>query len=177
MLRSLSPWVLALSMLAGCAAPQPEPQPQLPEETEPEIVNYSSVEQWLKLQQRVSEMTTEEIIERLVRVDEPRGAGQLLYKGLLNQQLQTFGAWSRARDAFRELHFDERLTVEQRQLAGILRDYNQNRINWYQRQRDLLIQHAELREELAQAEQDRLLLEQKIHALTEMEAVISTRKE
>ncbi len=122
-------------------------------------------------------MSTEEVVAKLIRVNKPEGAGQLFYYALLNQQLQTFGAWSQARDTFRQLHQDEELTIEQRQLVGILQEYNQNRINWYQRQRELLIRHAELKQQLSEAEQDKLLLEQKIQALTDLEAVISTRKE
>ena len=122
-------------------------------------------------------MSTEEVVAKLIRVNEPEGAGQLFYYGLLNQQLQTFDAWAQARDTFRQLHENEELTAEQRQLAGILQSYNQNRINWYQRQGELLKQNAELKQQLSDAEQDKLLLEQKIQALTDLEAVISTRKE
>ena len=122
-------------------------------------------------------MDTDEVVEQLVRLNKPEGIDQLYYYGLLNQQLQTQGAWVQARDSFRELQQKEGLTSEQRQLAGILLVYNQNRINWYQRQSELLKRHAEMQEQLQQAEQDKLLLEQKIQALTDLEAVISTRKE
>jgi hypothetical protein len=165
---------LALAVLAGCATSLPT---QVATTPSPEIVTYSSVQQWLSLQQEVADMSTEEVVAKLIRVNKPEGAGQLFYYALLNQQLQTFGAWSQARDTFRQLHQDEELTIEQRQLVGILQEYNQNRINWYQRQRELLIRHAELKQQLSEAEQDKLLLEQKIQALTDLEAVISTRKE
>ena len=69
------------------------------------------------------------------------------------------------------------MTTEQRQLTGILLAYNQNRINWYQRQSELLVENAELEKQLQQAEEDKVLLEQKIQALTDLEADISTRKE
>ena len=96
---------------------------------------------------------------------------------MLNQQLQTNGAWAQARDSFRELQQSDGLTTEQRQLTGILLAYNQNRINWYQRQSELLVENAGLEKQLQQAEEDKVLLEQKIQALTDLEADISTRKE
>ena len=95
----------------------------------------------------------------------------------VNQQLVTYGAWVQARDAFRLLREDEELSEEQRQLVAILQAYNQTRINWYQRQSELLNRHAELQQQLDEAEQDKLVLEQKIQALTDLEAAISTRKE
>jgi outer membrane murein-binding lipoprotein Lpp len=173
MSRSLATVALALTLLAGCATP---PQAQV-DEPSPEIVTYSSVQQWLNLQQEVASMSTEEVVAKLMRENKPEAVGQLFYYGLLNQQLQTFDAWTQARDTFRQLHENKKVGVEQRQLAGILQEYNQNRINWYQRQRELLIRHAELKQQLSEAEQDKLLLEQKIQALTDLEAAISTRKE
>ncbi len=173
MSRSLATVALALTILTGCGA---SPS-QVAAPTTPETTTYSSVQQWLSLQQDVASMNTEEVVAKLVRENKPDSAGQLFYYGLLNQQLQTFDAWAQARDAFRQLHEDEALAVEQRQLAGILQNYNQNRINWYQRQAELLKQHAQLKQQLSDAKQDKLLLEQKIQALTDLEAVISTRKE
>jgi len=174
MSRSLATVALALTILAGCVT---SPPTQVTATPSPGVVTYSSVQQWLSLQQEVADMSTEEVVAKLIRKNKPEGAGQLFYYGLLNQQLQTFDAWALARDAFRQLHEDEALAVEQRQLAGILQNYNQNRINWYQRQAELLKQHAQLKQQLSDAEQDKLLLEQKIQALTDLEAVISTRKE
>jgi len=166
---------IALALLTGCAN---FPPAQVVDNTATECsITYPTVQQWLNLQQDVAGMTSEEIIAKLVREDKPEGPGQLFYYGLLNQQLQTYDAWAKARDAFQQLHEDEELAAEQRQLAGILQEYNQNRINWYQRQAELLKQHTALKQELGDAEQDKLLLEQKIQALTDLEAVISTRKE
>ena len=122
-------------------------------------------------------MDTDEVVDQLVRLNKPEGIDQLYYYGLLNQQLQTHGAWAQARDSFRELQQQEGLTTEQRQLAGILLVYNQNRINWYQRQSELLVQNADLKKQLHEAEDEKILLEQKIQALTDLEADISTRKE
>ena len=122
-------------------------------------------------------MGFEETTEELATLDTPENVGDLFYYGLLKQQLQTNDAWVQARDAFRVLSEDDELTAEQQHLVGILEVYNQNRINWYQRQSDLLIDNTRLQQQLREAEQDKLLLEQKIQALTELEADISTRKE
>ena len=172
--RPLISLVFILATLTGCTA-----MPSIPvtRNSTPEAILYPTVPQWLDLQQDVAAMSTEEAVEKLVRVNKPEGPGQLFYYGLLNQQLETYGAWVLARDTFQLLHDDEELAAEQRQLAGILQDYNQNRINWYKRQSELLVQNAELKQALHQSEQEKLLLEQKIQALTDLEAVISTRKE
>lgn len=122
-------------------------------------------------------MSIEETSEELAGLDKPGNAGDLFYHALLNHQLQTNAAWVQARDAFRALQEDDELTVEQRQLAGILEAYNQNRINWYQRHSDLLVDNTRLQQQLRDTEQDKLQLEQKIQALTELEADISTRRE
>ena len=174
MSRSLASLLLGLAILAGCVV---SPPVQVVENSTADVVTYSSVQQWLNLREEVAGLSEEEVVEKLVRVNKPEGIGQLFYYGLLNQQLQTHGAWAQARDTFRQLQQDEELTLEQRQLAGILQEYNQNRLNWYQRQRELLVQNAELQKQLTAAEQDKLLLEQKIQALTDLEAAISTRKE
>lgn len=174
MSRALAPLLLALAMLAGCTTAPPA---QKVDEGTPEIAAWTALQHWLSLQQDVTKMSTEEAVAELVRVGKPEGTNELLYFGLLNQRLQTYGGWTQARDTFRELQQDETLAIQQRQLADILREYNQNRINWYQRQRELLIQNAELKTQLHQAEEQKLVLDQKIQALTDLEAVISTRKE
>ena len=173
MSRSLTSLLLALA-IAGCTVSKPA---QVVDQPTPEIVTYSSVQRWLNLQQDVAGLTTEEVVAKLVQVNKPEGADQLFYYGLLNQQLLTYGAWAQARDTFRLLREDEALSEEQRQLVAILQAYNQTRINWYQRQSELLNRHAELQQQLDEAEQDKLVLEQKIQALTDLEAAISTRKE
>ena len=166
--------VLSLVLLAGCVAAPPPTQATPPS---PETIPYSSVQQWLNLQQEVSVMDTEEVVENLVRVNTLEGIGQLFYYGLLNQQLPTHGAWIHARDTFRELQEHEDLTIEQRQLAAILQEYNQNRINSYQRRGELLVQNIHLKKQLHEAKEEKIVLEQKIQALTDLEADISTRKE
>jgi len=172
MRRSLVSALLGLVILCGCAV-----SPPADEQAAPEVIYYSSVQHWLKLQHEVAAMSIEETSDELVGLGKPENAGDLFYHGLLNQQLPTNAAWVQARDAFRALHKDDELTVEQRRLAGILEAYNQNRINWYQRHSDLLAENTRLQQQLRETEQDKLLLEQKIQALTELEADISTRKE
>ena len=173
MSRSLASLLLALA-IAGCTV---SPPAQVVEKTAPEIITYSSMQRWLNLQQDVAGLTTEEVVAELVQVNKPEGADQLFYYGLLNQQLMTYGAWAQARDTFRVLREDKELAEVQRQLVTILQEYNQTRINWYQRQSELLNRNAELQQQLREAEQDKLVLQQKIQALTDLEAVISTRKE
>lgn len=174
MSRALIPVFIALAILAGCTTAPPA---QVVDHSRPENTAWTALQRWLNLQQDVAKMSTEEVVAELVQVGKPEGTEERLYFGLLNQQLQTFGGWTQARDAFRQLQEDETLAVQQRQLAGILLEYNQNRINWYQRQAELLNQNAEMRQQLADAEKDKLLLERKIQALTDLEAAISTRKE
>ena len=174
MSRTLIFATLALTLLASCVtAPPSTPVAK----TTPESISYSSVEQWLSLHEDVSAMTGDEVVAKLVRANKPEGVGQLFYYGLLNQQLNSRGAWAQARDTFRQLQENESLTPGQRQLVALLEEYNQGRINWTQKQRNLLQEKDELEQALEQAEQKNILLEQKIQALTDLEAVISDRKE
>jgi hypothetical protein len=173
MSRALTAVVL-VTLLAGCATAPPPVIVEVPATAD---ASCASMQEWLFQQQKVSGMETDEVVANLVRLSQPEGIDQLFYYGLLNQQLQTNGAWAQARDSFRELQQSDGLTTEQRQLTGILLAYNQNRINWYQRQSELLVENAELEKQLQQAEEDKVLLEQKIQALTDLEADISTRKE
>jgi hypothetical protein len=87
----------------------------------------------------------------------------LFHYGLLKQQTDVFPHWAEARDIFRQLGADDGLAWEQRRLATILERYNQSRINWYEQYKTL--------------EDENLLLEKKIEAITELETTISTRKE
>jgi hypothetical protein len=174
MSRPLISLLLGLAILAGCAAQQ------APKETAGSAVTvtrYPSTEQWLELEQDVSSMETAQVEERLTLVDRSDGVGQLFYYGILNQQLPTYGAWTLARDTFQKLQDMEELPTGNRQLAGLLRKYNQSRINAYLQQEDSLGKYSALQQELRQVEDDKQLLEQKIQALTELETVISTRKE
>ena len=174
MSRALISIVFSVLGLGGCVNSQPA---KIEVTTPAEIVVHSSLQPWLTQLQVVAEMPPQEIVSELIELDQPEGAEELFLYAALNQQLQTFASWAQARDSFRLLQADEQLASEQRQLAGILQQYNQNRINWYQRQSDLLLQNEELQQQLTQAEQEKLLLEQKIQALTDLEEDISTRKE
>lgn len=122
-------------------------------------------------------MDTAEVTERLAQVDKPAGSDELFYYGLLNQELQAYGAWTVARDTFQSLQENEALPKDLRQLAGIFRQYNQSRINGYVRQQELAGQTTELQENLGRVENEKRQLEQKIQAITALEAAISTRKE
>lgn len=173
--RALVPLVFAVAMLTACAA-SPPPAPVV-EQPNPDSIAFSALQQWLGLQQAVAKMDAEMVVSELVLVGKPDGVEELFYFGLLNQKLQTYSSWVQARDSFRQLQQDESLTVERRQLAAILQEYDQSRINWYQRHVELHDQHARLEQQLHDAEQEKLLLEQKIQALTDLEAAISTRKE
>jgi len=162
-----------LAVLAACSSqPQaPEPVPVNAPPPEP------SIQQWLALQREVGDMTAETAVQRLVEVDRPRDVGQIYYYGLLNQQLETYGAWTQARDTFQKLESHPELEPAKRHLLNLLRQYNQNRINWYLKNRDLQSENAQLRSQLVEIGDEKAQLEQKIQALTELEAVISTRKE
>jgi hypothetical protein len=172
--RPLVALLLSLSLLAGCAAPQSQPPAG---DHHAAVDRHAGLSKWLDLQQDVAEMDAAEIKTRLTRVDKSTDLDQLYYYGVLNQQLKDYGAWTVARDAFQKLQENRALPKEQRQLAGILRQYNQNRINSYTRQRALLDERAQLQLDLDRAEDEKRQLAQKIQALTELEAAISTRRE
>ena len=174
MSRTLIPLLLLLSILGGCAAQPPEQSTGNPPADD---ISYNSVEEWLDLQQQVGELDTAEVTGRLAKIDKSTDPGQLYYFGILHQQLKTYGAWTVARDTFQKLQQHPALSQEQRQLAGILRQYNQNRINSFARQRDLLNENVTLQQKLVTTENEKLQLAQKIQALTELEAAISTRRE
>ena len=143
----------------------------------PVVSVYPSVEQWLNLQREVEAMDIAEVKRRLDTADKSDSVRQLYYRGVLYQRLPEYGAWTVARDAFQKLQENEQLPPPQRQLAGILRQYNQTRINNYQRYSALLASRNETEQHLGQAVHDKELLEQKIRTLTEVEAAISTRRE
>jgi len=184
--RPLVALLFTLAILAGCAAQPPD---QTTADHIVEVVMYATLEEWLDLQQEVAEMDTAEVASQLARVDKSAvksavksantaaNTGQLYYYGVLNQQLKTYGAWTVARDTFQKLQENQALPKEQRQLAGILRQYNQSRINGHARQQALLTERAQLRQDLSHAEDEKRQLAQKIQALTDLEAAISTRRE
>ena len=172
-LTPLGSLLLAATLLAGCS---PYPR-DIAGNTSSDGSSFSSTDQWLSLEQSVSEMRTEEIVAKLVRVNKPEGVGQLYYYGLLNHHLETYGAWTLARDTFREVLEYDTLSESQRQLVTVLEAFNQSRINMYLRQQELLKRYQQMQEDFTAADTERQELQKKIDALTEVEAVISTRKE
>jgi hypothetical protein len=174
MSRALIPLLVSLAILSGCVAPAPV---DTTEDNTAKFIAYPTVEQLLNMQQSVDSMEPAEAAERLAKVDKTAGVRQLFYFGLLNQRLEMYGAWTVARDTFQKLQENEKLHREPRQLAGILRQYNQSRINNYLRQEALLGEKTELQQQLDQAREEGQLLKQKIQALTEVETAISTRRE
>jgi hypothetical protein len=167
MSRSIAGLVFILGMLSGCASPPPT---QVVLRTAPDIVAGSSVEEIFVLQEKVQSMTAEQVVTELATMSKPDTAHRLFYFGLLNQQSESHDNWIIARDVFRQLRASDTVAPEQQQLAAILEKYNQSRINWYQR-------YSLLQQELLDTQQQKLLLEQKIQAITDLESTISTRKE
>lgn len=169
--------ILLLSILAlsgGCAVQPPVQTAEIPVS---DVASYNTVEEWLDLQADVAALGTAEVTSRLATVDKSADSGQLYYFGVLNQQLKTYGAWTVARDTFQMLQENQSLSQEQRQLAGILRQFNQNRINSFSRQRDLLSEKSKLQQQLTTTEKEKQQLAQKIQALTELETALSIRRQ
>jgi hypothetical protein len=174
MSRPLVSVLLGLAILAGCVT---EPPVKTSGDDTGQGISYPSVEKWLDLEQDVGNMEATQIVERLTQINKEDGVGQMFYYGVLNQHLPTYGAWTLARDTFQRLQENEDLPVELRQFSGILRKYNQVRINAYVQQQEMANKYTRLQQDLHQTEEERELLEQKLQALTELETVISTRKE
>jgi hypothetical protein len=174
MSRALVPILLSSALLWGCVAQPPvNPSAQDSERTS----SSSELGDWLNQLDRVEEMDPPEVRRQLESVDKSASVNQLFYFGALNQRLHEYGAWTVARDAFQTLQENQSLPMQQRQLAGVLRRYNQHRINAYSRYNTLRSEQSALRESLSQAESEKQQLEQKIQALTEVETAISTRQE
>jgi hypothetical protein len=173
--------ILCGCLLAACAGQDsPAGLDRLPGEGPgtPATAQAPLISDWLELQQEVLLMQADEVAAELARIGPDSTAGsELFYLGLLNQQVKDYNHWIAARDVFRELREDPGLDTDQRQLAGILERYNQSRINWYSRQNELLERYRLLQRELDTLDDEKAALEQKIQALTDLEAVISTRKE
>lgn len=167
MSRALVITLLALSALAACGT---QPPAEVVDRSDTEFIAYTQMQDWLNLQEEVSNMTEEQLAGELERAGSPGDSRELYYFGLLNQHQKNYDGWTIARDSFRQLGQDSTLSDSQRQLAGILERYNQKMINWYQQHGNLLKEHAELQEQLR-------IAEQKIQAITELETSISTRRE
>lgn len=141
------------------------------------VTELQGLNNWLDISARIGELPVEQASARLQQMDPPETANEHFYYGLLNQQLNRFEGWIQARDSFRVLASDATLDASSRELARILLVHNQALINWHER-------HRHLQKELAVSVLDRELmeekhkvLEQKIEALTELEAAISHRKQ
>jgi hypothetical protein len=165
---------LVAGILCGCAQHPPAKVVYIPS---PENINWASVQKWLKLQVSVADLPVEQINAGLVGMNRPTAADQLFYYGLLHQHSQTYDGWITARDVFRELSQNSAISVEQQELATILEKFNQNRINWHERYGQLQQQCDDLSQQLTETQQQAQVLEQKIQAITDLEATISTRKE
>ena len=172
--RPLTALLLSLAMLVGCVVQPPETSHENVTAT---VSPYPSVEEWLQLQHEATTLDRAQVAERLALMNKDMDLAEQYRYGILNQQLQTYGAWTVARDTFQKLQENADLPEAQRQLAGIFRQYNQNRINAYARQQELVTQQNELQQKLDHAGEEKRLLEHKIQALTELETAISTRKE
>jgi hypothetical protein len=166
---------VVLLVVAGCATPPPvivvESAPPAKPALPPPVLK------WLRWQDSVSTMTLPQLNTALEGMATPGNANQLFYYGLLNQQSDVYTKWVAARDVFRDLQQNEKLTAPQRQLAGVLERFNQSRINWFHRRDELRVENEKLQQQVADQQAQNLLLEQKIQAITDLEATISTRKE
>ena len=171
--------VAALSVLlgvfpAGCVTPPPV---EIVKEVPPAKTPKPPVHRWLRWQESVSTMSPSQLTTALEGAADPGNANQLFYYGLLNQQSDAYDGWVAARDIFRQLNQDEALTAPQRQLAGLLERFNQSRINWFHSRDELRLEYEALQTRVSELQDQNTLLEQKIQAITDLEANISTRKE
>lgn len=171
--RALLTSGLVSGLLTGCMIPSVTP-------TKPQavVVNTPSVaEHWINQMGEVQQMTTPQIEAELAKLRYPADHSRWFYKGLLKQQLSNYGAWIAARDIFQKLEEDLDLSLTLRQLSGIMRQFNQVRINSYLKRRDLLADKRQLSTSLDLMSHERDTLQEKIRALTALETAISTRKE
>jgi DNA repair exonuclease SbcCD ATPase subunit len=174
MSRALTSILLGAAILSGCVA---QPPVDTSAEKTTSVISRSPIDDWLDQLNAVENMSPSEVMQQLEAVDKTANDDQLFYYGALNQTLQSYGAWTVARDTFQLLQEKQTLPKEQRQLANLLRQYNQSRINGHSRYNTLLDEQTELRERLSRAENEKRQLEEKIEALTELETAISTRQE
>lgn len=172
--RTLITITILASLLGGCNTFAPAP---VIEQPSPTTIAVVPVQEWLKLREETAQLSPEEASVGLSAATSPKTSIDWFYKGLLLQQQQQYDTWTQARDTFRLLAESETLAPELQQLAAILEDFNQNRINWYQRHNKLILSYEQLQKQLLTSEQEKMLLEQKIQALTDLEEAISTRKE
>jgi len=183
MSRALVFLIMSIAFLAitACSA---SPQRQADSTVTQELTDYKRLQKWLSLLQDVDSMSAEQAQSELPKSRVSGSPDEAFYFALLNQRVEAYGNWTLARDKFRELHNAPGLTDQQRQLASILEQYNQSRINWYKSRelvqdenRLLEDENQVLREQLGMAESERSLLQDKIQAITDLETAISTRRE
>ena len=172
--------IVFLAIGACSSSPQVGTDSRVPQD----LTDYQQLQKWLSLQQDVESMGADQVQLELANSTTLKSPDEVFYFALLNQRLETYGNWTLARDKFRELHSISGLTDPQRQLASILERYNQSRINWYKRHeliedenRLLADENQLLRHQLALAESEKMLLQEKIQAITDLETTISTRRE
>ncbi|MFK8049512.1 MAG: hypothetical protein AB8B81_13895 [Halioglobus sp.] len=175
--RTLILALFLLATLGGCTLLTNDLLVEPSEPAKPEVVEYTTLQQWLRMHQHVTDMSPERAQAALARRSPPTKPRQMYYYALLSQQTQLYDGWTKARDTFRALREIESLSTEQKQLAGILEEYNQTRINWHQRHSKLQRDYGEQQKQLVVSENETAELEQKIQALTDLEEAISTRKE
>jgi hypothetical protein len=164
-------------LLSACTTPAPVEIVEVHTEVPAKAPKPPPVLKWLRWQETVSTMNASQLVTVLEGMAQPGNANQWFYYGLLNQQSDTYDSWVIARDIFRKLREDETLTNRQRQLAELLEMYNQSRINSIHGQEELKKRNDELQLQLEQLQEQNLLLEQKIQAITDLESTISTRSE
>lgn len=162
---------LLLSLLAGCTTPQSSPSTLA---TAPSV---DPVVDWLAAQEDLAQLSTAESRVLLSELENPRTDTDLYYYALLKQQAGTLDGWTQARTSYATLLKSTTLRPGQRHLVGILQAMNQSRINHYFKTQALIEEKQQLQQVLETAQEEKLLLEQKIQALTDLETVISTRRE
>jgi hypothetical protein len=174
LIRLLALSALSGIFLTGCVTPPPV---EIVKEAPPVKMPKPQVQRWLRWQESVSTMSPSQLTTALEAAADPGNANQLFYYGLLNQQSDAYDGWVTARDIFRQLNQDEALTTSQRQLAGLLERFNQSRINWFHSRDELRLEYEALQARYTKLQERNTLLEQKIQAITDLEATISIRKQ
>lgn len=167
--------LVLLSLVAGCAH-----QPVALEASTSECdcaQPFSELGEWLLMERRTSAMDTSEVVAELVKLGRPKTPTEQFYFGVLNQQLGTAANWRQARDAFRAVRKNTELPDEQRHIAAVLERYNIYRLDDNKDRNDMLRDQAELERALRQMERENTELQDKIQAITDLEADMSTRIE
>jgi len=161
--------MLVLMLLAGCQNPN-----QINEGwgvRGPVIVELEQVIYWLQAADDAIKLSPTQAQKRLDQFSVMRKTRYNVFRfALLNQQLDTRSGWERARDTLRELAEDKNINEDLLWIIRIHLHHNQALINNHASQQKLT-------RELAKSQQERLLLEEKISAITHLEQRISERKE